>query len=138
MDRPYELKKKLKGYYEEIKSHEVTGEGGAKVPANVKQKVGKVFDDARQRADPIIAQELLKIGLDVGGVPNAYALSLLAKQIIESGDITDTKQIARGVDSSTETLAAQLVTGLITNEKVTKPSEAELITKLFKNMQNSQ
>jgi hypothetical protein len=138
MQRPNKLKEDLKGYYEEIQSHKVMGKDGVQVDANVKQKVGKVFDDARQRADPIIAQELLKIGLDVGGVPNAYALSLLAKQIIESGDITDTKQIARGVDASTETLAAQLVTGLITKEKVTKPSEAELITKLFRNMQNAQ
>jgi hypothetical protein len=134
LDKPTALKKEISNYYEELQKYQVA-EGDSKRPAHFKEKVGKMIDDVRVRTDPVISQELLKIGLDAGGVPNAYALSVLGKQFIESGGITNTKQIARGVDNSTETLAAQLVTGLITKEKVDKPSTAEQIAKLLKNSQ---
>jgi hypothetical protein len=146
LKKPKQLKDDLGRYYTELKTmkdpNKTKNQNGTLNDATLSQKKDKVLSDLRSKLDPTLSQELLKIGLEAGGVPNANALSQLAQQVIASGAVTDASVISRSVDKSTETLAAKLVLNAMLGQKEPEKDthDKEAVKKLLAALQidNSQ
>ena len=130
LEQPKLMKQSLEKYYNHIKTLQVKGEN-----ATLSQQKDEVLKDFRSKLDPRLSQDLLKIGLQASGVPNADALAQLGRQVIESGAITDPSKISRAVDKSTETLAAQLMLNAMLNKKEPEPTQNDKLVKLFEQLQ---